>query len=68
MTDQKMMIYNDFLFKKADKVICPSCRKNVFIKEDVPISKAEKLVKCGRCGAYVRYGKLQKVNGREVKE
>lgn len=53
---------------KGDEVICPSCRKNVFVKEDVLISKAEKLVKCGRCGTYVKYGKLQKVNSSEMEE
>ena len=63
-----MIIYNEFLFRQNDEVICSSCKKNVFVKEDVPISKAEKLVKCGRCGAYVRWGKLQKVNNGEVKE
>lgn len=63
-----MMEYNEFLFRQNDEVICPSCRKNVFVKEDVLISKAEKLVKCGRCGAYVRWEKLQKVNSSEVKE
>lgn len=63
-----MMIYNEFLFKKDDEVICPSCRKNVFVKEDVPISDERKLVKCSRCGAYVKYGKLQKVNSSKVEE
>ena len=63
-----MMNYNEFIFNKGDEVICPSCRKNVFVNEDVPFSKAEKLVKCGRCGAYVRWGKLQKVNSSEVEE
>lgn len=63
-----MMNYNEFLFKKDDEVICPSCKKNVFVKEDVPISKAEKLVKCSRCGAYVKCEKLQKVNNSEVEE
>lgn len=63
-----MMIYNEFLFKKDDEVICPSCRKNVFVKEDVLISDERKLVKCKRCGAYVKYGKLQKVNNSEVEE
>lgn len=41
---------------------------NMSVQEDVPISKAEKLVKCGRCGVYVRWEKLQKVNSSEVKE
>ena len=62
------MMYCDFLFRKGDEVICPSCKENGFVQEDVPIFKSEKLVKCGRCGAYVRYGKLQKVNNSEVKE
>lgn len=63
-----MMNYNEFLFKKDDEVICPSCRKSVFVKEDILISKEGKLVKCNRCGAFVKYGKLQKVNNSEVEE
>lgn len=63
-----MMIYNEFLFRKDDEVICPSCKKNVFVKKDVLISDERKLVKCSRCGAYVKYGKLHKVNNSEVKE
>ena len=57
-----MYICRPYLFKKGDEVICSSCRKNVFVKRDVLISDEGKLVKCERCGAYVRYGKLQKVN------
>lgn len=63
-----MIIYNKFLFRKDDEVICPSCKKNVFVKKDVPISDEGKLVRCGKCGAYVRYGKLQRVNNSEVEE
>lgn len=63
-----MMIYNEFLFKKDDEVICPSCRRTGFLNGDVLISKEEKLVKCSRCGAFVKYGKLQKVNNSEVEE
>jgi DNA-directed RNA polymerase subunit RPC12/RpoP len=63
-----MMIYNEFLLKKGDEVICPSCRKNVFVKRDVPISKARNFVKCARCEVYVRLEDLQKVNNSEVKE
>lgn len=55
-----MMNYPEFLFRKDDEVVCPSCKENVFVPEDVSFSKVEKLVKCGRCGAYVRWGKLQK--------
>lgn len=57
-----------YLFKEGDEVICPSCRKHVFVRKDVLIHKAEKLVQCRRCGVYVRYGKLQKVNSSKVKE
>ena len=63
-----MMIYNEFLFRKGDEVICPSCKKNVFIREDVPISDEGKLVRCRKCGAYVRCGKLQKVNSSKVEK
>lgn len=63
-----MMNYPEFLFREDDEVTCPSCKENVFVPEDVPFSKAEKLVKCGRCGAYVRWEKLQKVNSSEVEE
>ena len=63
-----MMIYNEFLFRKGDEVICPSCRKNVFVNGDVLISDEGKLVRCRKCGARVRCGKLQKVNNSEVKE
>lgn len=63
-----MFMPSPYLFNKGDEVICPSCRKNIFTKEDVPISKEEKLVRCGRCGAFVKYGKLQKVNNSEEKE
>lgn len=61
-----MMNYNEFLFKKGDEVICPSCRKNVFVKEDVPISDERKLVMCSRCGAFVKYEKLQKVKNENL--
>lgn len=30
--------------------------------------ETEKLVKCGRCGAYVRWERLQKANSREEEE
>lgn len=63
-----MYYCNPYLFKKDDEVICPSCRKNVFVKKDVLISDERKLVKCSRCGAYVRWEKLQKVNSSEVEE
>ena len=63
-----MIIYNEFLFKKGDEVICPSCRKNGFINGDVLISGAKELVMCRRCGAYVKCEKLQKVNSSEVEE
>lgn len=58
---------NPYLFMKGDEVICPSCRKNVFVNNDVLISKAKYLVMCPKCGAYVKCGKLQKVNNSEVK-
>lgn len=57
-----------YLFKKGDEVICPSCRKHLFINRDILLSDEGKLVKCARCGAQVRYGKLQKVNSSEVEE
>lgn len=59
---------NPYLFMKGDEVICSSCKRNVFVNKDVPISDERKLVKCSRCGAYVSYGKLQKVNNSEVKK
>jgi predicted Zn finger-like uncharacterized protein len=62
-----MFIRSPYLFKKGDAVICPSCRKTVFVKEDVLIYKERKLVKCSKCGAYVRWENLQ-VNNSEVKE
>ena len=63
-----MYICRPYLFKKGDEVICPSCRKNVFVNGDVLISDEGKLARCRKCGAYVRCGKLQKVNNSEVKE
>ena len=63
-----MFLCNPYLFMKGDEVICPGCRKSVFVKKDVLISDERKLVKCSRCGAFVKYGKLQKVNNSEVKE
>ena len=56
-----MYICNPYLFMKGDEVICPSCRKNVFVRRNVLISDKGKLVKCERCGAYVRYGKIAKM-------
>lgn len=63
-----MYIYNNFLFKKGDEVICPSCRKNVFAKDDVPISEEKRLVMCPKCRAYVRWGNCRKVDKSEVEE
>ena len=63
-----MMNYPKILFRKGDEVICPSCRKNVFVNGDVSISDERKLVKCSQCGAYVKFGKLQRVINSEVKE
>lgn len=63
-----MMIYNEFLFRKDDEVICPSCKENGFVQEDIPFSKAKELVRCRRCGAYSRVENLRKVNSSEVKE
>lgn len=63
-----MMKYNKFLFRKGDEVICPCCKRNVFVKRDVPISKARNFVKCARCEVYVRLEDLQKVNNSEVEE
>jgi transcription elongation factor Elf1 len=57
-----------YLFKKGDEVICPSCRKNVFVNDDVLIFKAKYLVICPKCGAYVKCEKLQKVDNSEVEE
>jgi hypothetical protein len=56
-----MYILSPYLFNKGDEVLCPSCRKSVFVKKDVLISDERKLVQCCRCRAYVKYGKLQKV-------
>lgn len=36
-----MMTYPEFLFRKDDEVICPSCKENGFVKEDIPFSKAK---------------------------
>lgn len=63
-----MMIYNEFLFRKDDEVICPSCKENGFVTEDVPISKEKKLTMCKKCGAYSRLENWRKVNSSEVKE
>lgn len=63
-----MFMPSPYLLMKGDEVICPSCRKNVFVNEDVLIHRAKELVKCSRCGAYVKYDKLQTVNDSEVKE
>lgn len=61
-----MFVRSPYLFNKDDEVICPSCRKNVFINEDVLITKAKELVICPKCRAYVRWENLQ-VNSSEVK-
>lgn len=63
-----MFMPSPYLFKKDDEVLCPSCRKNVFVNNDVLISKAKYLVICPKCGAYVKCEKLQKVNNSEVEE
>lgn len=57
------MMYCDFIFRKGDEVICPSCKKNGFVTEDIPIFKAEKL--CKKCGAYSRLENWQKANTLE---
>lgn len=63
-----MFMPSPYLFNKGDEVICPSCRKNVFVKDDVLITKVKELVQCSRCRAYVKYEKLQKVNNSDVEE
>lgn len=55
-----MFMPSPYLLMKGVEVTCPSCRKSVFINDDVLITKAKELVKCSRCGAYVKYENLQK--------
>lgn len=57
-------MYCDFLFRKGDEVICPSCKRNVFVPKDVPSFRAKELVMCEGCRAYVKYGKLVKENNK----
>ena len=38
-----MMEYKEFLFRKDDKVVCPSCKEEGIITEDVPISREKTL-------------------------
>lgn len=63
-----MFMPSPYLFKKDDEVTCPSCRKNVFVNNDVLITKAKYLVICPKCGAYVKCEKLQKVDNSKVEE
>lgn len=50
------------------KLSAPSCRKNVFVNNDVLITKAKELVRCPFCRAYVKCEKLQKIENSEVEE
>lgn len=61
-----MMTYPEFLFRKDDEVICPSCKENGFVNEDVLISDERKLVRCSKCGAYSRIENLRLVINSEV--
>lgn len=63
-----MFMPSPYLFNKDDEVICPSCRKNVFINKDVLLFNERQLVKCCKCGAYVKCENLQKVKESEVEE
>ena len=62
-----MMTYPEFLFRKDDEVICPSCKENGFVNEDIPFSKARKLTMCLKCGAYSRIENWRLVINNEVK-
>lgn len=63
-----MMTYPEFLFRKDDEVICPSCKENGFVIRDIPISNAKELCKCTKCGALSRLENWQLVNSSEVQE
>lgn len=65
---QGMMNYNEFLFKKDDEVICPSCKENGFVQEDISISKAKKLTMCRKCGAFSRLENWRKINSSGWKD
>ena len=52
----------EFLFKKDDEVICPSCHKIFYVQKDIPISDLSKLVKCPRCWAMSRWENWEKLN------
>ncbi|MBP3450415.1 MAG: hypothetical protein J6K22_08145 [Spirochaetaceae bacterium] len=56
-----MMNYLEFLFRKEDKVVCPSCKEEGIITEDVPISREKTLTMCRICGAYSRIENWRKV-------
>ena len=63
-----MTTYPEFLFRKDDEVICPSCKENGFMIKDISISEARKLTICLKCGTYSRLENWRKViNSEEVK-
>lgn len=64
-----MMTYPEFLFRKGDEVVCPSCKEVGFIPEDISFSEASNLIRCMKCGALSRLENCQLVNSNtEVEE